>query len=457
MENNGKGEAFRNRPINIDETGNRKRILAKQPKGIWYIRRTVVAWICIAFLILAPILKINGNPLMLFDIANRKFSLFANIIWVQDTFILALIMLVIVICILLFTVVFGRLWCGWACPQTIFMEMIYRRVEYLFDGNLRSKRKNEEDALSRTFRLIGKHISFVLISVVITNIFVMWFTGPDKLLQIITSPISENQLGFIFMAGISLFYYLVYAFFREQICTFFCPYGRLQGVLLDSKSISVIYDYKRGEPRGAKNEGDCIDCAQCIAVCPTGIDIKDGSQFECINCTACIDECNIVMKKIKKPGNLIRFDSFHGIETGKRSIANARTYAYTAVLIILIFILAFTISKRSSIDISVIRMQGTMYQEIDSVTVSNIYNMKIINKTNMTKHISFKLEDMQGGKLEFSNDISNLEKEKTSQTVLMIKIPKQELKGKTTNLTIGVYEENILLSTATINFIGPQK
>jgi cytochrome c oxidase accessory protein FixG len=334
--------------------------------------------------------------------------------------------------------------------------MIYRRIEYLFEGNPRNNTNKVKNPFY-VFRKIGKHISFIIVSFIITNVFLMWFTGPDKLLEIISSPISENQLGFIFMVGISIFYYLVYAFIREQICTVFCPYGRLQGVLLDSKSISVIYDFKRGEPRGRKNGGDCIDCGQCIAVCPTGIDIKNGSQYECINCTACIDECNNVMGKIKKPGNLIRFDSYNGIETGKRSIKNARTYAYSAVLIILIFVLGFTVSKRTSVDVTINRMPGTMCQLVDSTTCSNIYIVKVFNKTNKPKKLSFKLMDIQHGALDFTTDITELEGGKAIESVLMIKLKKQELTGRTTDLRIGIYDADSYISTSTINFIGPQQ
>ncbi|NVN95525.1 MAG: cytochrome c oxidase accessory protein CcoG [Bacteroidetes bacterium] len=449
-------EAFRDRPLNLDEAGNTKRILAKQPKGKWYTRRSIFAWFCILFLVLAPIIKINGNPLMMLDIVNRKFSLFGNLFFAQDTFILALIMLVSVVFIVLFTVIYGRLWCGWACPQTIFLEMIYRRIEYLFEGNPRNNTNKEKNHFF-VFRKIGKHISFIIVSFIITNVFLMWFTGPDKLLEIISSPISENQLGFIFMVGISIFYYLVYAFIREQICTVFCPYGRLQGVLLDSKSISVIYDFKRGEPRGRKNGGDCIDCGQCIAVCPTGIDIKNGSQYECINCTACIDECNNVMEKIKKPGNLIRFDSYNGIETGKRSNKNARTYAYSAVLIILIFVLGFTVSKRTSVDVTINRMPGTMCQLVDSTSCSNIYIVKVFNKTNIPKKLTFKLMDIQHGALDFTTDITELDGGKAIESVLMIKLKKQELTGRTTDLKIGIYDADSYISTSSINFIGPQQ
>lgn len=455
MEENN--QSFRDRPTNVDDTGKSKKIYAKQPKGKWYNRRTWFAWFCISFLIFAPLIKINGNPLMLIDIANRKFSIFGNLVWAQDTFILALIMLIFVVFIVLFTVIFGRLWCGWACPQTIFLEMIFRRIEYFFEGNRRAKSGKETDDITKKILLILKHISFFLISVFFTNVFLMWFTGPEKLFQIITSPINENQQGFIIMMALSIFYYIIYAFLREQVCIFFCPYGRLQGVLLDSKSISVIYDYKRGEPRGNKNEGDCIDCKQCIAVCPTGTDIKNGSQFECINCTACIDECNIVMKKINKPANLIRFDSVHGIENGKSTIANFRTYAYSGVLIILIFFLGFTVSKRSSVDVSIIRMPGTMFQQLDSLNITNIYNVKIINKTNHQKKITIKLIDFQQGELQFTNDLSNLTADKASESVLLVKLPSSFIKNRTTDLKIGVYENEKLLTVSEINFIGPQK
>jgi len=234
-----------------------------------------------------------------------------------------------------------------------------------------------------------------------------------------------------------------------------CPYGRLQGVLLDSKSVAVIYDYKRGEPRGPKSKGDCIDCHQCISVCPTGIDIKNGSQLECINCTACIDECNMVMKKINKPGNLIRFDSVHGIDTGKRSVLNTRTYAYSAVLVILIVTLGITISNRKPIETTMLRVSGSIYQQVDSVTYSNLYLLKIINKTQTDKELQIKLLTPKSGKIQLATGQSILKSQGILQSVIIVNLDKKQLTGKSTTIEVGIFEGETLLEHYTTNFLGP--
>lgn len=448
---------FRDRPVNIEESGQQKWIYAKQPKGKWYKRRTIVSWLALSFLVLAPFLKINGNPMMLFDIANRRFSIFGQIIWAQDSYLLALIMLVAVVFVVLFTVIYGRLWCGWLCPQTIFLEMVFRRIEYLFEGNYRNGRNTKKVTPMVIGLRITKHIAFLITSILITNVFLNWFIGPDRLLELISSPISENLPGFTIMLGISLFYYWIYAFFREQVCTMICPYGRMQGVLLDSRSIAVIYDYKRGEPRGSKNGGDCINCNQCVAVCPTGIDIKDGSQLECINCTACIDECNNVMKRINKPENLIRFDSFQGIESGIRSILNGRTYAYSAVLAVLIIILSVAVMDRKPIEITMLRVSGTIYQQVDSVTFSNLYLVKIINKTQLDKELQIKLISPVRGNLQLTTGQTTLKKQGMLESILIVNLDRGALSGKSTPVELGIYEGETLLEVYKTNFLGPDK
>jgi len=448
--------SFRDRPINMDSEGHRNWIYTKKTSGKWYSYRTYFSWLWIAFFILAPIIKINGHNFMLLDIVNRKFIIFGVIFWAQDTFILALLMLSFVLFIIVFTVTYGRIWCGWACPQTIFLEMIYRKIEHLIEGDYRARYKRDKGAwnANKIFRKVLKHSVFIFISILITNIFLMWFTGAERLLELIRSPINEHTTGFTAMLIVSAIFYWIYAYFREQICTMICPYGRMQGVLLDSKSIIVAYDYKRGEPRGAKNEGDCIACQQCVSVCPTGIDIKDGTQLECINCTACIDECNMVMKKINKPTGLIRFDSIEGIEKGHKTIWNARNKAYSVILALLFSFFIFTLLTRPSVETTILRTPGTLYQEQGNNKISNIYNIKIVNKSHEEKILTLKLISHKG-EIKMAGKEIRLKDQDLYESAFVLILGKSELAGDNTRIKFGIFEGEELLETYELSFVGP--
>lgn len=449
---------FRDRPINMNERGGRKWVYAKKPSGKWYNRRTIVSWILLLFLIAAPFLRLNGHPFMLLDIANRKFIIFGAIFWAQDTFILALLMLSFVLFIVLFTVTFGRLWCGWACPQTIFLEMVFRKIEFLIEGDYKQRHKldNGPWTTEKVLKKTVKHTIFIFISLAMTNIFLMWFIGSERWLQIIKEPITAHLSGYIIVLVISAFFYWVYSYFREQICTMVCPYGRMQGVLLDSKTIIVTYDYKRGEPRGAKNTGDCIDCHQCISVCPTGIDIRNGTQLECINCSACIDQCNKIMEVTGKPKGLIRFDSEAGIRDGHKTIWNARNRAYSVVLLALFSFFVYTLLSRPSVETTILRTPGLLFQENSDNSISNVYNIKIVNKTHNEMSLEIKVLS-HNGKIQMAGNNMDIKDQDMFESTFILFIPKAEIKSDKTEVEFGIFSNGELLEKYKTTFVGPQK
>lgn len=446
---------FRDKPINLNERGGRKWVYAKKPSGKWWTRRSIVAYLLLTFLVVVPFLRINGNPLILIDIANRKFIIFGAIFWAQDTFILALLMLSFVLFIVLFTVTFGRLWCGWACPQTIFLEMVFRRIEYLIEGDYRQRLKldNSPWTANKIFRKTLKHTIFILVSMAMTNIFLMWFIGSDRWMELIKEPVGDHLTGFLAMILVSAFFYWVYSFFREQICTMVCPYGRMQGVLLDSKTIMVAYDYVRGEPRGAKNKGDCIDCKQCLSVCPTGIDVRNGTQLECVNCTACIDQCNSVMKSIGKAPGLIRYASEESIKGGHTKIWNARNRAYSMVLLVIFSFFIYTLVTRPEIETTILRTPGLIYQEQDS-TYSNVYNIKIVNKTHDEIPLELKVLT-HNGRIQMAGSEMTVKDQSKFESTFILYIPKNEITSDKNEVRFGIFSNEKLLETYQTTFVGP--
>lgn len=456
--------SFRDRVATVDAKGKRKWVFAQKPKGRYYRARTIVSWIFFLLFLLLPFIYVKGRPFFLFNIPKGKFIIFGQVFWPHDFFVFAIGMVTFIVFIVLFTAAFGRLFCGWVCPQTNFMEMAFRKLEYLIDGDAAAQKllKNAPWTITKIRKRVIKHGIFFLLSFIIANYFLAYIIGVKELWQIINAPLSEHIGDFMALTIFSFVFYAVYAFFREQACTVVCPYGRLQGVLLDRNSMLVAYDYKRGEPRGKFNKkvertiGDCIDCHQCVKVCPTGIDIRNGTQLECVNCTACIDACDNIMDNIGKPRGLIRYASENGIANHERLHYTTRMKMYTLLLVLLVGILTTLLVTRTEFEATVMRAPGLLYEEPARDSVSNLYNIKIANKSVKDIPVTIQLEGLPGRiQVIGSTGMVHVKEEAIGSGSFFVILPKSVIKVPKSKILLGVYDNGKKIDEVKTNFLGP--
>lgn len=466
-----KQENFRDTINTIDDEGKRKWVFPKKPSGKLYRYRKYVSYVLLVFFLASPFIKIDGNQFLLFNVLERKFNIFGFPFWPQDFYLFVLSMIIGVVFFTLFTVAFGRVFCGWICPQTIFMEMVFRRIEYAIEGDrgkqirLAKMPWNGEKIRKRLL----KWAVFFLISFLIANVFLAYLIGSDRLsLYVMEGPL-QHMSTFIGLLIFTAVFYFVFAWFREQVCIIACPYGRLQGVLLDTKSIVVAYDHKRGEreegrkkfrkneDREALGHGDCIDCFQCVNVCPTGIDIRNGTQLECVNCTACIDECDHIMESVNLPKGLIRYASEENILEKKPFKLTARMKGYIAVLTILTGLLIGMLFLRSDVEATVLRLPGQLYELKEDNIVSNVYTFKLINKTNNEyDNIELKLLSHTGDIRFVTQYEVVVPPQGLVEGTLFIELHRAALDGHKNRVEIGVYSNDVLIETTNTNFLGPR-
>jgi cytochrome c oxidase accessory protein FixG len=456
-------EEFRDSIATVDEKGKRIWVFPKKPKGQLHNWRIAVTTLLLGLLFAGPFIKVSGQPLLLLNFFERRFVVFGHVFWPQDFILLAITLLVFFVFIILFTVVFGRIWCGWMCPQTLFMEMVFRKIEYWIEGDAPAQRRlnSQKIGLEKIWKKSTKHLIFIFVSVLISHTAMAYLIGIDAVEKIITQTPAENIAGFTGLISFTAIFYLNFAKFREQACIAVCPYGRLQGVLLTKESIVVAYDWLRGEPRGKmfKNQiekkGDCIDCKLCVHVCPTGIDIRNGTQLECVNCTACIDACDEVMLKIGKPKGLIRFASYNSIKDGIQKLFNARMAAYSFVLVLLVTILSFSLSNRSDVKVTALKVPGTLYQR-DGGFITNLYNFEFVNKTFNEKKLELKIEEPTSAVLaNVDGKEIVIPAEGLLKRVFFVKIPEIQIDNARIVVRLNVFDNGKLVETVRAKFIGP--
>lgn len=404
----------------LEDDGRRRWLRPKPSPGAWWRRRVAVAWALIALYTVVPWIKVAGMPMVLLDVVDRKFVFFGSVFRPTETLLFGVLFLSVFTGFFLLTALFGRVWCGWACPQTVYMEFVYRPIERAFLGRGYTSTKHAVSA----WRHVAMYAAFLVVSAHLANTLLAWFVGADRLTDwIFASSPAKHPAAFAVFAGVTLLMMFDFAFFREQLCSLVCPYGRFQSALLDRDSLVVGYDRKRGEPRGRKDRhvhadgacegkcgcdgrggcgsgggcdgaheqkrGDCVDCKMCVQTCPAGIDIRDGMQLECIACTQCIDACDSVMTKLGRPTGLVRYTSQASLEDapvrGPRKRVRARLVVYPAMLAVLLGVATFLLATRESAAVSVLRTQGTPYvlreAGTDREIVESFVRMRIDNRT----------------------------------------------------------------------------
>ncbi|MCF0062606.1 cytochrome c oxidase accessory protein CcoG [Dyadobacter chenwenxiniae] len=458
-------ESFRDHFSAVTEDGKRNWFYPQKPTGKWHTRRVWFTVAILTLLFVTPFITFNDQPLLLFNVLERKFIIFGIFIGPQDYWLFGLTMLSFMVFIVLFTTIFGRLWCGWACPQTVFMEMVFRKIEYAIEGNA-TKQKLLNKAPWNTEKIVrktAKYAAFLIVSFLIANLLLAYVLGVDELSKIIREPISEHIPLFSGIIAFTAIFYFNFAWLRDQACTVVCPYGRLQGVLMDRNTINVAYDYERGEPRGKihknqeRTEGDCINCHQCVAVCPTGIDIRNGLQMECVNCTACIDACDNIMDKVGFEKGLIRYTSENAIVKKTNKLITTRVVGAMVMLVLLWSVLGFMVVSRTDTQTMLLRAPGSQYIENSDRSITNLYTFKIFNKTNQTINPTIRLEGVSGKLIFAGKPNLALDPAGMVEGTVFIVVPAEALKKRKTTLTLSVFQGNEKLEEFETTFIAPEK
>jgi len=460
-------QEYRDHISTVDARGKRVWVFPKKPKGKYHTLRVIVAIFLLVLLFTAPFIKIDGHPFILLNVIDRRFVLFGTPFWPQDFHLIVLAFISLVLFIILFTVIYGRVWCGWACPQTIFMEMVFRKIEYWIEGDASKQRKLDKMSWNseKIFKRGLKQIIFFLIALIISHLFMAYIIGVEQVTEIVTQSPMDHLAGFSGLMLFTFLFYIVFANLREQVCIALCPYGRLQGVFVGQSTIAVMYDWLRGEPRGRikKNKkdeedekGDCIDCKMCVYVCPTGIDIRNGTQLECINCTACMDACDDVMEKVKRPIGLIRLASYQSIKEGIKNLFTTRVFGYSVVLVFLIALQIYLLTTREPVETTVVRVPGMLYQEQENDRISNLYNIQFVNKTFEDITLEIQLKDFENGEINrVGGEILSVPSNENLKGVFFIELPKASLTKTKTNLIIEVLVNGEVIDEVKTNFLGP--
>lgn len=446
----------------LNEDGSRRWIRPTPSPGRWFNRRRITAYALMFVFFVIPYLRMNGRPLVLLDLPRREFSLFGMLFLPTDTVLFMLLMISTLIAIFFVTAMLGRVWCGWGCPQTVYMEFLFRPLEYLIEGGHRGVSELDKRG-GLPLRRALKYAVFGVIAIFLAHTFLAYFVGVEALAHWVRRSPFEHPTSFIVMAGVTAAIFFDFAYFREQTCLVACPYGRLQSVLLDRKSLIVGYDTLRGEPRGKGGRdrdaglGDCVDCHMCVRTCPTGIDIRDGLQMECLHCTQCMDACDSVMVKIGKPEGLIRYGSRDGLERRSTSWLRPRVVIYPIVLSITLGLFFYALLSRTDTEVTMLRGLGAPYQVEADGQVANQIRIKVRNRTPRAHDYRISLVDAAQARLIAPINPMRVESGAMQTTTVFVILPHDAFEDGQRAVTFRVDDGGHFATNTSYQLLGPQE
>jgi cytochrome c oxidase accessory protein FixG len=432
-----------------------KTVYARQVSGWWANWRWALVWLTQIIFYGLPWLEWNGRQAVLFHLVERKFYLFGLVLWPQDVFYLALLLIISAYALFLFTAVAGRLFCGYACPQTVYTE-IFMWIENRIEGDRPARMKLDKGPwTARKLRLKTlKHAAWIALSIWTGFTLVGYFTPMSELLQELPFKLGGWELFWTFFYG--AFCYMQAGFLREQVCKYMCPYARFQGVMFDPDTLIITYDPERGEPRGSRKKGvdpkaaglgDCVDCGICVQVCPTGIDIRNGLQYECIGCSACIDACDEVMEKVGSPKGLIRYSTENALAKHFSTkdivdhILRPRIVLYTVILLAIVVASAWSLATRIPLKVDVIRDRSTLAREADDGRIENVYTLKIMNTAEEPRRFALSATGLDGAELVGERIVEVLAAENREVTV-SVRVPPESGKHGANTIYFDIKAQN---------------
>jgi cytochrome c oxidase accessory protein FixG len=456
----------------LTSDGKRRWLYPTPSKGRFYLPRLVTAWLLILLYFALPLIPINGKPAVLLDFIHREFALFGLIFYPTDTLLLMLFMIGIVLTVVLGTALLGRIWCGWACPQTVYLEFVFRPIERLIEGKEHSRKRRDEgpQSFDKLWRKSVKLLIFTGISLLLAHTFVAYFVGWHNLIAWMGEPPRENWFFFVMMAGVTGLILFDFGYFREQMCTITCPYARMQSIMLDPDSLIVSYDPNRGEPRSKRSkktirdeeagliprQGDCIDCFACVRTCPTGIDIRDGLQMECIACTQCIDACDSIMNNIGKDPGLIRYTSERELAGSRTRIMRPRTVLYAALLLVVGSMFTLALTNRGDYNISVLRSVGDPFTILPDGQIANRLRFVVRNQQSYDAAYTVEALSPEGATITMvgSSPIS-LAPQEMKRTEIWVTVPRTVFESETIDGKFRLRFDDDQVHEVTFPLLGP--